>query len=47
MLAPAGLSNIRGRFYNAWNVMAAGSMLVALPPVIMFSFYKAIYCRTL
>ena len=37
MLAPAGLNNIiRGRFYNAWNVMAAGSMLVALPPVIMF-----------
>ena len=37
MLAPAGLNNIiRGRFYNAWNVMAAGSLLVALPPVIMF-----------
>ncbi len=37
MLAPAGLSNIiRGRFYNAWNVMAAGSLLVALPPVAMF-----------
>jgi multiple sugar transport system permease protein len=37
MLAPAGLSNIiRGRYYNAWNVMAAGSLLVALPPVIMF-----------
>ena len=37
MLAPAGLNNIiRGRFYNAWNVMAAGSLLVALPPVVMF-----------
>lgn len=37
MLAPAGLNNIiKGRFYNAWNVLAAGSLLVALPPVMMF-----------
>jgi len=37
MLAPAGLNNIiKGRFYNRWNVMAAGSILVALPPVLMF-----------
>ena len=37
MLAPAGLNNIiKGRFYNAWNVLAAGSILVALPPVVMF-----------
>lgn len=37
MLAPTGLNNIiRGRFYNAWNVLAAGSLLVALPPVLMF-----------
>ena len=37
MLAPAGLNNIiKGRFYNAWNVLAAGSLLVALPPVLMF-----------
>ncbi|MEL7116923.1 MAG: carbohydrate ABC transporter permease [Pseudomonadota bacterium] len=37
MLAPAGLNNIiKGRWYNAWNVLAAGSLLVALPPVLMF-----------
>ena len=37
MLAPTGLNNIiKGRFYNAWNVLAAGSLLVALPPVLMF-----------
>lgn len=37
MLAPTGLNNIiKGRFYNAWNVLAAGSLMVALPPVLMF-----------
>lgn len=37
MLAPTGLNNIiKGRFYNSYNVLAAGSMLVALPPVLMF-----------
>ena len=41
MLAPAGLNNIiKGRFYNAWNVLAAGSLLVALPPVLMFFFLQ-------
>ena len=37
MLAPTGLNNIiKGRFYNAWNVLGAGSLIVALPPVLMF-----------
>ena len=37
MLAPAGLANIiKGRFYNAYNVLAAGSIIVSLPPVILF-----------
>ena len=37
MLAPAGLATIiKGRFYNEYNVMAVGSMLVALPPVVLF-----------
>jgi len=41
VLALADLNNIiKGRFYNAWNVMAAGSLLVALPPVAMFFFLQ-------
>ena len=37
MLAPAGLATIiKGRFYNEYNVMAVGSILVALPPVVLF-----------
>ena len=37
MLAPAGLATIiKGRFYNEYSVMAVGSILVALPPVILF-----------
>ena len=39
MLAPAGLATIiKGRFYNEYNVMAVGSILVALPPVVVLFF---------
>jgi len=41
MLAPTGLANIiKGGFYNAYNVLAAGSIIASLPPVILFFLLK-------
>ena len=37
MLAPAGLATmLKGRLYYEYYVMAVGSILVALPPVVLF-----------
>jgi multiple sugar transport system permease protein len=32
----AGLSNLRGEWVSAWNLVAAATVLVAIPPVVMF-----------
>ncbi|BBM88819.1 multiple sugar transport system permease protein [Spirochaetota bacterium] len=32
----AGLSSLRGQWIASWNLIAAGSIVAALPPVIMF-----------
>lgn len=32
----AGLANLRGEWVSAWNVVAAATLLVAVPPVVMF-----------
>ena len=32
----AGLANLRGEWVSAWNVIAAATMVAAIPPVVMF-----------
>ena len=32
----AGLSNLRGEWVSAWNLVAAATIMVAVPPVVMF-----------
>ncbi|WEX89610.1 carbohydrate ABC transporter permease [Sinorhizobium garamanticum] len=32
----AGLNNLRGEWVSAWNLVAAATILVAIPPVVMF-----------
>ncbi|MFT4001411.1 MAG: carbohydrate ABC transporter permease [Rhizobium sp.] len=32
----AGLANLRGEWVSAWNLISAGTIVVAVPPVIMF-----------
>jgi multiple sugar transport system permease protein len=32
----AGLNNLRGEWTSAWNIVAAATMFVAIPPVVMF-----------
>jgi multiple sugar transport system permease protein len=32
----AGLANLKGEWMSAWNLIAAGAIVVAIPPVVMF-----------
>ena len=32
----AGLANLRGEWVSAWNLVSAGTIIVAVPPVVMF-----------
>lgn len=32
----AGLANLKGEWISAWNIVAAATMIAAIPPVIMF-----------
>ncbi|MCM5690860.1 carbohydrate ABC transporter permease [Sinorhizobium meliloti] len=32
----AGLANLRGEWVSAWNLISAGTLIVAVPPVVMF-----------
>ncbi|WGF89250.1 carbohydrate ABC transporter permease [Marinivivus vitaminiproducens] len=32
----AGLANLRGQYVSAWNLVAAATIVVAVPPVVMF-----------
>ncbi|MBB4000806.1 carbohydrate ABC transporter permease [Aureimonas pseudogalii] len=32
----AGLANLRGEYVSAWNLISAGTLVVAIPPVVMF-----------
>ncbi len=32
----AGLNNLRGQWTTAWNLVAAGTLFIAIPPVVMF-----------
>ncbi|WFR97609.1 carbohydrate ABC transporter permease [Rhizobium tumorigenes] len=32
----AGLANLRGEWVSAWNLISAGTIIVAIPPVLMF-----------
>lgn len=32
----AGLNNLRGEWSSAWNIVAAATLFVAVPPVVMF-----------
>ena len=41
MLVPTQLVNLAsGQWQNRWNVMAGGSIIVALPPLIFFFFLQ-------
>ena len=41
MLVPTQLVNLaKGQWQNQWNVMAGGSIIVALPPLIFFFFLQ-------
>ncbi|MDA8553204.1 carbohydrate ABC transporter permease [Alphaproteobacteria bacterium] len=41
MLVPTQLVNLaRGQWQNQWNVMAGGSIIVALPPLVFFFFLQ-------
>jgi len=35
-LLTLGLETLRGQFTTSWNIISAGSLVAALPPVIMF-----------
>ncbi|CAN7275543.1 carbohydrate ABC transporter permease [Pararhizobium sp. LjRoot238] len=32
----AGLNNLRGEWVSAWNLVAAATVMIAIPPVVMF-----------
>ncbi|WP_158818892.1 carbohydrate ABC transporter permease [Methylocapsa sp. S129] len=32
----AGLANLRGQYVSEWNIISAATMIVAVPPVVMF-----------
>jgi multiple sugar transport system permease protein len=32
----AGLANLRGQWVSAWNLVSAGTVAIAVPPVVMF-----------
>jgi len=32
----AGLANLRGQYVSAWNIISAATIIVAVPPVMMF-----------
>lgn len=32
----AGLANLQGQWISEWNVMSAGTLIVAIPPVLLF-----------
>lgn len=32
----AGLANLRGQYVSAWNIISAATVIVAIPPVVMF-----------
>jgi len=32
----AGLANLRGQYVSAWNIISAATVIVAVPPVVMF-----------
>lgn len=32
----AGLANLKGEWISAWNIVAAATMIAAIPPVVMF-----------
>lgn len=32
----SGLNNLRGQWTTAWNLVAAGTIVIAIPPVLMF-----------
>lgn len=36
----AGLNNLRGEWVSAWNLVAAATIMVAIPPVTMFFFMQ-------
>lgn len=38
--APLGLSYLQGMFGGSWQVIAAGSVIVALPVVLLFAFFQ-------
>jgi multiple sugar transport system permease protein len=31
-----GLATLKGEFLTAWNVISAGALMAALPPVVLF-----------
>ena len=35
-----GLDVLRGQWTTSWNLVSAGSVVAALPPVIMFFIFK-------
>ena len=40
-LVPTMLVNLaKGQWQNQWNVMAGGSIIVALPPLVFFFFLQ-------
>lgn len=40
MPVTAGLSALRGQWLTSWEIISAGSIVIALPPVIMFFFLQ-------
>lgn len=32
----AGLASLKGQYYSAWNLLSAATVVVAIPPVLMF-----------
>lgn len=36
----AGLATLRGQYYSAWNLLSAATIVVAIPPVVLFFFMQ-------
>ncbi|QQA41415.1 carbohydrate ABC transporter permease [Pelagovum pacificum] len=36
----AGLASLRGQYYSAWNLLSAATVIVAIPPVVLFFFMQ-------
>ncbi|WP_127901478.1 carbohydrate ABC transporter permease [Solirhodobacter olei] len=36
----AGLAQLRGQYYSAWNILSAATIVVAIPPVALFYFMQ-------